>query len=129
MNKIELKELLDLVSAVDGRQITPMVIEAWHPVVATMSLPDAKEALVAARSDENIGRVEPKHILAKFRELRNRRAVEQESEQRRSTPHTSTPCPKCVHKISIINCDTCCRAMSDSTNPDRTFFELTGVRV
>jgi len=129
MNKFELKELLDLVSAVDSRTITSMTIEAWHPVVAGISLADAKEALVVARGDVSIGWVEPKHIVAKARDLRIKRATEQESEQRRNDPHVGYPCPLCVHNKPIVKCADCCRILSDSVNPDQTFRELTKKRL
>lgn len=129
MNKVELKELLDLVAAVDGRTITATVLEAWHPVIGFISLSDAKEALVLARRDETIGRVEPKHIVAKFKELRSKRAVADEQEaQAKNKSEPGVPCPKCVHSLKIVDCKACCKAMAESRDITRTFYDLTGVR-
>lgn len=130
MNKIELKQLLDLVSAVDGRNITAMTIEAWHPVVASISLTDGKEALVLARADASIGWVEPKHIVAKYKIIAEKRAVAKEHERwATEVKPDSIRCPDCKHGVQIVKCAACCRVMSDSTIPNQTFFELTGVRV
>lgn len=129
MNKTEITQMLELVSAVDGRKITEITVQAWLMPLQDVPFSDAITALNLCRKDASITWIEPKHIYSKAKELRARRAVEQEAEERRKEPHTGVPCPHCKHNVAIVKCAECCRVMSDSSNPDRTFFELTGVRV
>jgi hypothetical protein len=129
MNKTEIIDLLELISAVDGRKTNEMTIQAWLMPLQDVSFADAISALNFCRKDVSIGWLEPKHIYAKSREIVSRRITEQESIDRANESNIGVPCPKCKHNMSIINCVDCCRMLSDSTNPNRTFFELTGVRV
>jgi len=128
MNKTELIQLLEVVSAVDGRKVTEATINAWLPVLATTTYADSVTALTQCRSDERINWVEPKHILAKAKDIVRKRIEAAESKELLK-PRSGNPCPTCIHKKPLVECLTCCKAMAHSATPDKTFFDLTGVRV
>ena len=112
MNKIETKQLLDEIAAIDNRQVTPEVIEAWHAIIKHIPLEIAQEAHRIARRNEQISRLEPKHILGRAQEAaysldRQKPKVDYER------PIDVAPQPICrEHKKKIMTCDPCCRKLS-----------------
>lgn len=128
MNKTEIIDLLELVAAVDGRKITEITIQAWLMPLQDVAFGDAIAGLNLCRKDASIGWVEPKHIYAKSKEIVSRRKDDEEKVERAKEVRSGVRCPNCKHDIAIVNCQSCCREMSDSRNYLQTFFDLTGVR-
>jgi len=114
---MQLKEteiLLREMFAIDGRILDADRLKAWHNAVGFMPLDVAQEALRIARRDERINYIEPKHIVAKAREAAmelDRQA--QKEEQAKQKEYKGVPCPHCKHKMPIVECNICCKALSD----------------
>jgi len=112
VNKIETKQLLDEIAAIDNRQVTPEVVEAWHTIIKHIPIEIAQEAHRIARRNEQIGRLEPKHILGRAQE-----AAYSLDRQKPKTvyerPIDIAPQPTCrEHGKKIMACDPCCRKLS-----------------
>jgi hypothetical protein len=112
VNKIETKQLLDEIAAIDNRQVTPEVVEAWHAIIKHIPLEIAQEAHRIARRNEQINRLEPKHILGRAQEAaysldRQKPKVDYER------PIEIAPQPICrEHKKKIMTCDLCCAKLA-----------------
>jgi hypothetical protein len=110
MNKIETKHVLDLISALDNRKVTPETIEAWHGVIGHIPFDIAKEALKLAQQDATIKYLEPRHIFgwakeAAFRLDRQKPKVEE--------TFVKVPQPICkAHSLPVMSCNPCCRELS-----------------
>lgn len=111
MTKSELKELMEYLSAIDNRQLTPEKLQVWFDLIGYLDFADAKAAVIEAQREESIGYVEAKHVIAfalrikerrKNEELRNRPREEQPA--RVGDPH-----PICAHGLRLLTCDPCCR--------------------
>lgn len=111
MNKLETKELLDEVHAIDKRQITPETIQMWFSILGHIPLDIAKQAHIMARKDASVSYLEPKHIIAWAREAAyalDRKKPKAEDEVKRGDPE-----PICrAHSKKITQCMTCCRKMA-----------------
>lgn len=112
MNKIEVKELLGVISAVDGRKVEPETVEAWFEVIGQFSYVVAREAVVECRRDPSIMWLEPKHVYARCKAMRDRQTQFREQEARASEEKVSEPCPVCVHGNQLVACLTCCRQIA-----------------
>jgi len=112
MNKTETLNLLKEISAVDNRQLTSEVVDAWHKIIGIVPYDIAQEALHLARADERIVYLEPKHIIAKAKV-----AAEELDRKDRITKGPAPiakgdPCPTCIHDKCITWCDECCARLN-----------------
>jgi len=109
MTKNELKELMEYLSAIDNRQLTAEKLQVWYDLIGYLGFAEAKTAVIEAQRDESISYVEAKHVIAHAVKIKEKR----KAEQIRATSYTEerhgTPQPKCVHGISLLACDPCCR--------------------
>jgi hypothetical protein len=107
VNIIETKELLEEVSAIDGRKLTPETVAAWQGILSTIPLDIAKEAHRLARRDDRVSYLEPKHIFTWAKEAAFK--LDREKPKVETTPVTYTPQPVCrEHQKPILSCDPCC---------------------
>jgi hypothetical protein len=111
MEKIEIAELVEYLSLLDGRQVTPEKIAAWNDAVGFLNYAEAKTAVIEATRDVSIRYVEPKHIVAIALGVREKaKAAKQQAEQKDGeVPWVGVPQPKCAHGIGLLSCDPCCR--------------------
>lgn len=111
MNLSQTTEILDYLSAIDGRVVTAEKVKAWHDVIGFMEFDLAKESAVLAHRQENISYVEPKHIIAMSHKVKeNARTDESRKRALEGTPTVKgSPMPKCIHGIGLLLCDACCR--------------------
>jgi hypothetical protein len=109
----ETEVLLREMFAIDGRILDAERIKAWHNVIGFMPLEIAQRALRLARSDERLGYIEPKHIIAKAKESADSLDREERLKKERSeTPvYNGVPQPSCIHGSKILSCDICCDKM------------------
>ena len=109
MTKTELKELMEYLSAIDNRQLSPEKLQVWFDLIGYLDFAEAKTAVIEAQRDESISYVEAKHVIAFAMRLREKK----KAEEARTTSHTEerrgTPQPKCAHGIGILSCGPCCR--------------------
>lgn len=111
MNLAQTTEILDYLSAIDGRVVTAEKVKAWNDVIGYLDFDLAKEGAVLAIRQENINYVEPKHIIAMTMKIKENRRTE-ENRQKAMEPETvkrGSPMPKCQHGIGLLLCDPCCR--------------------
>lgn len=115
MNKTETANLVEFLSLVDGRKISTEKILAWHELVGFLEYDIAKQAVIEAQRDSAIPYIEPKHILARARTIRDRKKAElAREEQMREKPLAfGTRMPKCQHNIGILLCDPCCKTAAE----------------
>jgi hypothetical protein len=109
MTKNELKELMEYLSAIDNRQLSPEKLQVWFDLVGFLDFADAKAAVIEAQRDESISYVEAKHVIAYALRSKERRKAEgvratSYSEERIGDPH-----PICAHGLKLLTCDPCCR--------------------
>lgn len=109
MRPEETKQIVDFISATDGRNVTEQTYGAWHIILNEQDFEQTRIATVLATRDESIRWVEPKHILAKIAKLK----ADADAEQRRERALTyedkreGTPMPKCQHSKGLLYCDPC----------------------
>lgn len=107
MNIIETKELLEEISAIDGRKLSPETVAAWQGILSNIPLEIAKEAHRLARRDDRVTYLEPKHIVSWAKEAAFK--LDREKPKVEVAPVTYTPQPFCkAHGIAILTCDPCC---------------------
>lgn len=109
MNISETSKILDKVSAIDNRKVTPQTLEAWHDIIGRVPFDIATEALKLAQQDASVKYLEPRHIMGWVKEaaFRMDRDKPQQPEVKRGTPQ-----PRCRdHKELILNCDPCCHRL------------------
>lgn len=111
MQKTETAELIEFLSLVDGRKISSEKILAWHELIGYLDYPLAKQAVIEAQRDSSIQYIEPKHILAKAKSIKERQRTEEaREEQFKEKPLAfGTRMPKCQHGIGLLLCDPCCK--------------------
>lgn len=113
MNLAQSKQLLEEVSAVDNRKLTPEMVSAWHKIIGHVDYAVAERALLLARRDPQIAYLEPKHIIGKVRDA----TIELNDELRGRDPEedwVGEPQPKCrAHNLDILMCMDCCRILSE----------------
>jgi hypothetical protein len=110
MQPAETKQILDFISAADGRNVTEQTYGAWHLVIGHLTFEQTRQAALMALQDVDIRWVEPKHILAKVAKL----IATKEADDRRMAALNATPEPKglpmpnCKHGIGVLKCEPCC---------------------
>lgn len=110
MNIIQAKELLEEISAIDGRKLTPETVAAWQGILSGIPLEIAKEAHKLARRDERVNYLEPKHIVSWAKEAAYK--LDREKPQVTITPVVYALQPFCkAHGIAILSCDPCCHRL------------------
>ena len=107
MNITETKQLLQEVSVIDKRQVSPELIQAWQGILGHIPLDVAQEAHKLARRDSAIQYLEPRHIVVWAKEA----AFKLDREQGKQKPQevlTGSPEPICRdHQARIMSCDPC----------------------
>ena len=111
MQRAEIAELIEYLSLIDGRKITPEKIQAWFDVIGYLDYALAKAAMLECQRDSSIKYIEPKHIVSTAMRIKERNKSEQARQQSlEPKPLTNgTRMPKCEHGIGILFCDPCCR--------------------
>jgi len=112
MTKSELGQLMDYLSAIDNRQISPEKLQVWYDLIGFLDFADAKQAVIEAQRDESISYVEAKHVIAFAMRLKEKK----KAEEARATSHTEErigdPHPICAHGLKLLTCDACCRNLA-----------------
>ena len=110
MNNQESAQIVDFVSAADGRTVTEQTYGAWHIVIGHLNFELARQAAVMALQDESIRWTEPKHILGKAGRLLE---VAEHDKRRelaltRVEPPVGAEMPVCIHGVGLLYCGPCC---------------------
>jgi hypothetical protein len=111
MTKTELKELMEYLSAIDNRQLTPEKLQVWFDLIGYLEFDDAKQAVIEAQREQSISYVEAKHVIAFATRIKERRKTE-EARTRAFEPApvlVGDPHPICAHGKRLLTCDPCCR--------------------
>lgn len=113
MNLKETETLLREMFAVDGRKLEAEKIAAWKESLGGMQLDVAQTALRAARADSFINFVEPRHLWAKAKSAAQEldRLAQQSTMKEEEANKQYAPCPTCVHGLSLLACNECCRTL------------------
>lgn len=111
MNLAQTTEILDYLSAIDGRMVTAEKVKAWQEVIGYLDYDLAKQGVVMAIRQENINYVEPKHIIAMTQRVKEQRKIEESKllAQEPKPVKWGSPMPKCEHGKGLLFCDPCCR--------------------
>lgn len=109
MTKNELKELMEYLSAIDNRQLTPEKLQVWFDLIGYLDFAEAKTAVIEAQRDDSISYVEAKHVIAHAIRIKEKRKTEATRATSYAEERTGTPQPKCAHGIGLLSCDPCCR--------------------
>jgi hypothetical protein len=111
MTKSELGQLMDYLSAIDNRQISPEKLQVWFDLIGYLDFADAKAAVIEAQREESISYVEAKHVIAfALRIKEKRKSEEQRAQAKNSQPErVGDPHPICAHGKRLLTCDPCCR--------------------
>jgi hypothetical protein len=111
MTKSELGQLMDYLSAIDNRQISPEKLQVWFDLIGYLDFADAKAAVIEAQREESISYVEAKHVVAFALRIKERRKSEEQRAQAKiSQPErVGDPHPICAHGKRLLTCDPCCR--------------------
>jgi hypothetical protein len=107
MLKTECAELLREVAAIDNRKMGQDVLDAWFAVIGFLPYEVALKALHAARKDERVTWLEPKHIVAFSKE--DRLARQDDDYLKEMSEAVFGPVPYCVHGEVIAMCLPCCK--------------------
>lgn len=109
----ETTELVALISMVDNRKVESATVEAWHLIIGGYDFEDCKRALISARQRDDINWLEPKHIVAEIKKLKERRVIEERREKamEEKEEFAAQPMPQCRHGLGILKCDPCCNAV------------------
>ena len=109
MTKNELKELMEYLSAIDNRQLSPEKLQVWFDLVGFLDFAEAKAAVIEAQRDESISYVEAKHVIAYALRSKERRKAEEVRATSYSEERIGDPHPICAHGLKLLTCDPCCR--------------------
>jgi len=110
MNKIECRELLSEIAAVDNRKVTQEMLDVWAEIVKHIPLDIALEAHKMARKSEAVNYLEPKHIVSFAKEAAY--ALDRIKPKAKEEYKQGDPMPKCRdHNKPILTCDPCCHRM------------------
>lgn len=115
MTKTELKELMEYLSAIDNRQLTTEKMRGWFDIIGYLDFNVAKQALIEAQRDPAISYVEPKHIIAYSRKVKDDMKTEQRRAQATEPGDYKmavSKMPLCVHGIGLVLCNDCCRQLA-----------------
>lgn len=112
MNITETKQLLQEISVIDKRQVTPELIQAWQGILGHIPLDVAQEAHRLARRDSAIQYLEPRHIVVWAKEAAFKLDREQ-GKAKEAEVKLGDPEPRCKeHGFTIMSCDPCCSKIS-----------------
>jgi hypothetical protein len=111
MQKTECAALLREIAAVDNRTLSQETLQAWYSVIGYLPYETALKALHAARKDERVTWLEPKHIVAFSKE--DRLARQDDDYLKEMSEAVFEPVPYCVHGEVIAMCLPCCRAKAE----------------
>lgn len=111
MQKTECAALLREIAAVDNRTLSQETLQAWYSVIGYLPYEVALKALHAARKDERLTWLEPKHIVAFSKE--DRLARQDDDYLREMSEAVFGPVPYCIHGEVIAMCLPCCRAKAE----------------
>ncbi len=110
MTKAELKDLMEYLAAIDNRQLTTEKMRGWFDIIGFLDYEVARKAVIECQRDPAISYVEPKHIIAYSRKVKEDIKTEQRRmESYQPETRTNSRMPKCVHNIGLLLCDDCCR--------------------
>lgn len=110
MNMMETKELLQEISAIDKRQVTPETVAAWQGILTAIPFEIAKEAHKLARRDATINYLEPRHIVFWAKEAAYK--LDRESKKQEDQVFQGTPEPLCrAHQKRVTHCGICTRRL------------------
>ena len=112
MTKGELKDLMEYLSAIDNRQLTTEKMRGWFDIIGYLDYAVARQSVIEAQRDPAITYVEPKHIIAYSRKVKEDLKTEQRrthAVQSDTKVRISSKMPKCSHGIGLLTCDDCCR--------------------
>jgi hypothetical protein len=114
MKSTETKQILDYFQAIDNRKVTPQITNIWHELIGHLDFDIARQASMLCREDSGIEWVEPRHLLAKARLVKESRLTDDRREQalNPSNEKVGVPMPKCVHNIGLLLCEPCCHQMA-----------------
>jgi hypothetical protein len=109
MTKTELKELMEYLSAIDNRQLSPEKLQVWFDLIGYLDFADAKAAVIEAQRDESISYVEAKHVVAFAMRIKEKKKNEEARATSYLEERIGDPHPICAHGIKLLTCDPCCR--------------------
>lgn len=115
MTKAELKDLMEYLSAIDNRQLTTEKMRGWFDIIGYLDFSVAKQAVIEAQRDPAISYVEPKHIIAYSRKVKEDMKTEQRRAQAIEPDDCTMPAskmPQCVHGKGLVFCNECCRQLA-----------------
>lgn len=115
MTKAELKDLMEYLSAIDNRQLTTEKMRGWFDIIGYLDYEVARQSVIEAQRDPAISYVEPKHIIAYSRKVKEDMKTEQRRIQAVEPEVNSMPVnkmPKCIHGKGLVFCDDCCRQLA-----------------
>ncbi len=109
----ETKQILARVAAVDSRELSEAMAQAWHDIIGHIDYTVAVRAVILAQRDPQIQWIQPKHVLGKAVDA----TLELNRELRRNQYPDDTwkedPQPTCKpHNSLITECDPCCATLS-----------------
>ena len=111
MNKIECRELLTEIAAVDNRKVSQETLDIWTDILKHIPLDIALEAHRMARKSESVGYLEPKHIVGFAREAAF--ALDRAKPKPAEKEFQKVDQPTCRdHQLPLLSCRPCCHAMS-----------------
>jgi hypothetical protein len=111
MLKTECADLLREVAAIDNRTLSQETLQAWYSVIGYLPYETALKALHAARKDERVTWLEPKHIVAYSKE--DRLARQDDDYLKEMSEAVFGPVLKCTHGLVIALCLPCCKAEAE----------------
>lgn len=111
MTKTELKELMEYLSMIDNRQLTPEKLQVWFDLIGYLDFDIAKEAVLLAQRESSISYVEAKHVIAFAHQIKERLKSQKQRQEQLTDKKDfiSSPMPKCHHGKGLLFCDVCCR--------------------
>jgi hypothetical protein len=109
MNKTDTERLVRKAAVLDNRVVNDAVIDAWHEIVGDLSYRVAERSLLKARQDPSVTYLEPKHILAKVRDvIAEFNAEERDLARQAELEGRADPEPLCsAHGTRITTCQPC----------------------
>lgn len=110
MNVTETRELVTVIFATDGRELTNSAFESWFSAIGHLNVKVAKDA-VKACIQEQTTRIMPAHVLAKAKE----QLKDQAARRIEPAPSKSDPCPICVHDKLLIDCTFCQKTLAEES--------------
>jgi hypothetical protein len=110
MTKTELKELMEYLSAIDNRQLSPEKLQVWFDLIGFLDFADAKQAIIEAQRETSIAYVEAKHVIAFVARIKERRSSEEQRARAKlaQPERVGDPHPICAHGKRLLTCDPCC---------------------